>query len=59
MPAKNCLSLSEKKNLQEALKIEENYQIRERIWIFLLLDEGKTSKEIAEIIGCSQTRVAY
>ncbi len=39
MPAKNCLSLSEKKNLQEALKTEENYKIRERILMFLLLDE--------------------
>ena len=59
MPAKNCLSSSEKKNLQEALKIEENYKIRERIWMFLLLDDGKTYKEIAELIGCSQRRVAY
>ncbi len=31
MPAKNCLSLSEKKNLQEALKTEENYKVRERM----------------------------
>ncbi len=42
MPAKNCLSLLEKKNLQEALKIEENYKVRERIWMFLLLNDGKT-----------------
>ena len=59
MPAKNCLSLLEKKNLQEALKIEENYKVRERIWMFLLLNDGKTYQEIAEIIGCSQRRVAY
>ena len=59
MPAKNCLSLSEKKNLQEALKREESPKIRERILMFLLLNDGKTYKEIAEFIGCSQRRVAY
>ena len=41
MPAKNCLSLSEKKNLQEALKREENPKVRERILMFLLLDDSK------------------
>ena len=59
MPAKNCLSLSEKKNLQEAIKREENPKIRERILMLLLLNDGKTYQEIAGFLGCSQRRVAY
>ena len=56
MPAKNCLSLSEKKNLQEALKREDNPKVRERILMFLLLDDEKTYQQIADFIGCSQRR---
>ena len=42
MSAKNCLSLSEKKNLQEAIIREENPNIREIILMLLLLNDGKT-----------------
>ena len=59
MPAKNCLSPEEKKNLQEAMRNEERPEVRERILMFLLLNDGKTYQEIAEFIGCSQRRVAY
>ena len=59
MPAKNYLSLSEKKKLQEAIKREENAKIRERILMLLLLNEGTTYQEIADLIGCSYRRVAY
>ncbi len=59
MPAKNYLSLSENKNLQEAIKREENAKVRERILMLLLLNDGKTYQEIAEFLGCSQRRVAY
>jgi len=59
MPAKNHLSLSQKKYLQESLKIEENSKVRERILMLLLLNDGKTYKEIAEFIGSSERRVAY
>ena len=59
MPAKNYLSLSEKKNLQEAIRREKNAKIRERILMLLLLNEGKTYQEIADFLGCSRRRVAY
>ncbi len=53
MPAKDFLDLEEKKNLQKALKEEERAEVRERILMFLLLNDGKTQREIAEFIGCS------
>ncbi len=59
MPAKNYLSLSEKGNLQEAIRREENAKLRERILMLLLLNEGKTYQEIADFLGCSHRRVAY
>ncbi len=54
MPAKDFLDLEEKKNLQKALKEEERAEVRERILMFLLLNDGKTQREIAEFIGCSR-----
>ncbi|MFM7907117.1 MAG: IS630 family transposase, partial [Microcystis sp.] len=42
MPAKDFLDLEEKKNLQKALKEEERAEVRERILMFLLLNDGKT-----------------
>ena len=59
MSAKNYLSLSEKGNLQEAIRREENAKLRERILMLLLLNEGKTYQEIADFLGCSHRRVAY
>ncbi len=47
MPAKNCLSTEEKKNLQIKLEKQKNPAIRERILMFLLLNDGKTYEEIA------------
>nr|NCS13994.1 IS630 family transposase [Microcystis aeruginosa G13-09] len=41
MPAKDFLDLEEKKNLQKALKEEERAEVRERILMFLLLNDGK------------------
>lgn len=59
MPAKNFLSIQEKEQLQKSLKQEENPGIRERILMFLLLNDGKTYQDIAEFIGCSRRKVAY
>lgn len=59
MPAKNCLSSEEKKKLQSALKREEHPEVRERILMFLLLNEGKTYGQIADFLGCSRRTVAY
>jgi transposase len=59
MPAPNHLTVEQKKELQKALKHEENGEIRERILILLLLNDGKTQKEIAGFLGCSQNKVCY
>jgi transposase len=59
MPAKNHLTPETHLKLQKALKEEKNGEIRERILILLLLNDGKTQSQIAEFIGCSINTVSY
>ncbi|BAQ66940.1 mobile element protein (plasmid) [Geminocystis sp. NIES-3709] len=59
MPSKNFLSEEERKYLQDALKIEKRSEVRERILIFLLENDGKNYQEIAVFLGCSPKTVAY
>jgi transposase len=59
MPAKNFLTSERKEELQKVLKEHEHPDIRERVLIFLLLNDGNTQKHIAELIGCSLSKVAY
>jgi transposase len=59
MPAKNFLKIEQKEKLQKALKENEHPDIRERILMFLLLDDGKTQAGIANFLGCSLRKVAY
>ena len=59
MPAKNFLKSESKEHLQRVLKEHEHPDIRERVLMFLLLNEGRTRKEVAELIGCSLRKVAY
>ncbi len=59
MPAKNYLQKEQREKLQIALKEEENADIRERILILLLLNDGRTQANIAEFIGCSLKKVSY
>lgn len=59
MPIKNFLSNEEKKYLQDALKTEDRPEVRERILIFLLENDGKNYQEIADFLGCSTKTVAY
>ncbi len=59
MPAKGFLDLEQQKKLQKALKEHEHPEIRERILILLLLNNGKTQPEIASFVGCSLRKVAY
>ncbi len=59
MPAKNHLNSEQVEKLQQALKEEENGDIRERILILLLLNDGKTQAKIAEFLGCSLKKVSY
>lgn len=59
MPAKNHLNSEQVKKLQQALKAEDNGDIRERILILLLLNDGKTQAKIAKFLGCSVNKVSY
>lgn len=59
MPAKNHLCQKQVEQLQKALKHEENGDIRERILILLLLNDGKTQAQIADFIGISLNKVSY
>jgi DNA-directed RNA polymerase specialized sigma24 family protein len=53
MPVKNYLKTDEKQKLQNELKYNEHPDIRERILILLLQNDGKTQQEIADFVGCS------
>jgi hypothetical protein len=59
MPAQNHLTSEQVGKLQKALKKEENGDIRGRILILLLLNDGKTQAKIAEFLGCSLNKVSY
>jgi transposase len=59
MPVKNFLSQEQKQRLQQALREEERPELRERVLMLLLMNEGKTYEQIAGFIGCSQRTVAY
>jgi transposase len=59
MPAPNHLKPEQKEKLLWELKREENSGIRERILILLLLNDGKTQKEVAEFLGISVNKVCY
>ena len=59
MPTKNFLSSEEKQYLKQALKKENRSEVRERILIFLLENDGKNYQEIATFLGCSPKTVAY
>ena len=59
MPVKNFLSQEQKQNLQQALRESEQPELRERVLMLLLMNEGKTYEQIASFLGCSQRTVAY
>jgi transposase len=59
MPAKNYLCQEQVEQLQKALKQEENGDIRERVLILLLLNDGKTQAKIADFLGISLNKVSY
>src|SRR4028119_2295411 len=59
MPAKGFLTKQQLKKLQAALRESETAQLRERILMLLLMNDGKTYREISKFIGCSERSVAY
>src|SRR4028118_328548 len=59
MAAKGFLTKQQLKKLQTALKESESPQLRERILMLLLMNDGKTYREISDFIGCSERTVVY
>jgi transposase len=59
MPAKNHLNSQQIEKLQKALREEEKANIREKILILLLLNDGKTPSKIADFLGYSVNKVSY
>lgn len=59
MKIENYLTAEEKQELQQKLKFHEHPDVRERILILLLRNDGKTQQEIAVFLGCSLRKVAY
>ena len=59
MKIKNYMTEEECKTLQRELKYHEHPDIRERILILLLRNNGKEYHEIANFVGCSLRKVAY
>ena len=58
MPAQNHLNPKQIEKLQKALKEEEKANVRERILILLLINDGKTQSKIADFLGCSVNKVS-
>ena len=59
MPVQNFLNSEQKKALQKALKSDICPHFREHALILLLLNDGKTHKEVANLIGCAVRIVDY
>jgi transposase len=59
MIIRNYLTEEEHQTLQHQLKYHEHPDIRERILILLLRNDGKEYQEIANFVGCSLRKVAY
>ncbi len=59
MPVKSFLSQEQKQSLQQALRESEQPELRERVLMLLLMNEGKTYEQIASFLGYSQRTAAY
>lgn len=59
MPAKNHLSQEQRERLLNTLKEHENPYVREKIFILLLMNDGKTYQEISEFLDIAYPTVAY
>ena len=59
MPAKNHLSQKQRERLLKMLKEHENPYVREKVFILLLLNDGKTYQEISAFLEIAYPTVAY
>jgi hypothetical protein len=59
MRAKNHLSQNHKQRLIKLLKESDDNYVREKVLILLLINDGKTYREISEFMEIGYTTVAY
>ncbi|HEY9675521.1 MAG TPA: globin domain-containing protein [Waterburya sp.] len=59
MSTNNFLSPQQKEQLQKALRESNDSSLREGCLILLLINHGKTAREITDLLGCSYRTVAY
>ena len=59
MPAKNHLSQYQREQLVKTLKEHENPYVREKVFIILLINDGKTYQEISKFLDIAYPTVAY
>ena len=59
MPAKNYLSQHQKQRLIKILKESDDKYVREKVLILLLINDGKTYRQISELMEIAYTTVAY
>lgn len=59
MPAKNHLSQEQRERLLKMLKQHENPYVREKVFILLLINDGKTYQEISDFLDIAYPTVAY
>lgn len=59
MPAKRFLTAGQQENLQKAVKESKDSHVRERALMLLLMNDGKTYKEISDFLSSSYRSVAY
>lgn len=59
MSTKDFLNSVQKKQLQQTLRESEQPHLREGCLILLLINHGKTAREITDLLGCSFRTVAY
>jgi transposase len=59
MPAKNHLSQEQRKRLLKTLKQHENPYVREKVFILLLINDGKTYQQTSEFLDIAYPTVAY
>jgi hemoglobin-like flavoprotein len=59
MSTHNILNPRQKQQLQQALRESNNPDLREGCLILLLLNDGRTAREITNLLGCSYRSVAY
>jgi hypothetical protein len=59
MPAKNHLSPNQKQRLIKLLKESDDNYVREKVLILLLINDGKTYREMSDFMEIDYTTVAY